>query len=64
MGTCKDFMAAWKSEYENCHTCHFWDREDLVCAEPSELAKRNKEREFDEMDLLMRQSVSVYIPPD
>ena len=62
--SCKAFIAAYKSPYVNCATCKYWDSEDFVCAEPSELAKRNKANEFDEMDKLMRQSKAVYIPPD
>lgn len=62
--SCKAFMAAWKSEYENCFTCIKWNRDDLVCMDPEEVARRKKAQERATMDKLMRQSKAVYIQPD
>lgn len=60
--SCAEFMALYASDYVNCFTCRFWDREDFVCNEPSELAKRNKVKELDSLDKQMKRNKSVIGP--
>ncbi len=64
MESCAQFMAAWESDYENCHTCRYWDRDELTCLNKEELARREKAKKLNEMDKLMRRSKAVYIHPD
>lgn len=59
MGTCAEFMAAWKSEYKYCLNCIRWDSEDLVCMDTAEVARRRKIREFDFIDKSMRSNKPI-----
>ena len=57
--TCLEFVKAWDSEYINCHTCRYWDREELTCIDKEEIAARNKVRAFDAIEKLMVTSRTV-----
>lgn len=61
MGTCLQFMAAWKSRYINCHTCRFWDRDELTCVNPEEIERREKVQALEEMERLMKRNKAVFL---
>lgn len=60
--TCAEFMAAWKSEYENCHTCRYWDRDELTCINPEELARRKKVQEIADLEKMAKRNKPVAGP--
>lgn len=62
MGTCLQFMAEWKSEYENCHNCIKWNRDDLVCMDPKEVARRRRASELSQIDKMVRKNKAVKGP--
>ena len=62
MGTCAQFMAAWASEYKYCCNCIKWNRDDLVCMDAAEVARRSKARETDSIDRTMRSNRPIAGP--
>jgi len=60
--SCAAFMAAYKSSYINCFTCKYWDHEELTCINPEEIAKRRGNREFKEIEKLLRKNKPVRGP--
>lgn len=62
METCLEFMAAWKSEYENCHTCKHWDRDELTCLNKKELERREKARALGDLEKQMKRNRPVKGP--
>lgn len=59
--SCHDYIRPHATEHVNCFTCRWWHRQDFVCLNPDEMAKRRKENECDYADRMMRENKGVFL---
>jgi hypothetical protein len=55
-------MPAWESSYINCHTCHYWDRDELTCVNKAEMERRKELLKIEELEKQMRRNKSIIGP--
>lgn len=59
MGTCRDFIALYKTKGITCFSCKHWNYDDFVCMDKEELEARRNAMAFDETERLMVSSRTV-----